>query len=267
MEHEIQFFNKTIHIVSEGKGTPLVLLHGYLESLHIWDDFAEKLSSFCKVIRIDLPGHGKSATIAPVHSMELMAESVITVLDALEINKCLLVGHSMGGYVTLAVAETYMDRLSGFCLFHSTPFADTDEKKENRNREIELVRQGKKDLIIQVNIPKGFAGDNAAILHAGIERAKNIANETPEEGIIAALEGMKDRKDRSGILRKSKIPFLWILGEKDNYINFQVIKEKIDMNHCGRLSIFRNSGHMGFIEEEERAVKEMISCIASCTNP
>jgi pimeloyl-ACP methyl ester carboxylesterase len=259
MVYRIGFHHTTIRAISEGEGIPLVLLHGYLESLNIWDNFITGLLPQFRVIRMDLPGHGESGVVAPVHTMEIMTESVITVLDALSVESCFLVGHSMGGYVTLAVAEASIGKLLGFCLFHSTPFADTDDKKANRDREIELIRSGKKELIIQTNISKGFADDNLEKFKTEVERARQIALGTPDDGIIAALQGMKQRTDRSVILQQSSVPVLWILGQKDNYIIFNIIKRKINLNRKGRLLVLKNSGHMGFIEESQNASKGIIS--------
>jgi pimeloyl-ACP methyl ester carboxylesterase len=262
MTYRIGFHQAKIHAVSDGEGIPVVLLHGYLESLHIWDDFAALMQNYCRVIRMDLPGHGKSGIVAGIHTMEIMAESVIAVLDALSVDTCLLVGHSMGGYVALAVAESFINKLRGLCLFHSTPFPDNEEKKANRDREIELVQQGKKDLLINVNIPKGFADDNLLKFSADVERAKSIALETPDEGIVAALKGMKERRDRTSVVNECPVPMLWILGEKDNYINFHSVKERITLNSMGKLLPLRNSGHMGFIEEKDVCAKHVISFIS-----
>lgn len=259
MIHRIDFHRAKIHAVSEGEGFPLVLLHGYLESQHIWDGFSELLQPHFRIIRIDLPGHGESGIVAAVHTMEIMAESVLAVLDALSVDSFYLAGHSMGGYVTLALAEYCMTRLKGFCLFHSSPFADSEEKKANRDREIELVRQGKKDLIIQVNVPKGFANINLEKFRTEVKRAKAIASATPDEGIIAALEGMKQRRDRTSVICESLVPVLWILGEKDIYINFQSTKDRITLNKSGELLSLKNSGHMGFIEEKRTSANYFLS--------
>ena len=259
MIHRVGFHQATLNAVSEGSGIPLVLLHGYLESLTIWDDFAVTMKDHFRVIRMDLPGHGESGSISEIHTMEIMAESVMAVLLALSVDTCFMVGHSMGGYVALAVAEQHQEKLRGICLFHSTPFSDTEEKKGNRDREIEMVRQGKKDLIVRVNIPKGFADDNLEKFHSDVERAKTIALATPDEGIIAALEGIKQRPDRSRIMEEITIPLLWILGRKDNYINFQSAKEKINLNGMGKLVILDNSGHMGFMEERKDSAAHLIS--------
>jgi pimeloyl-ACP methyl ester carboxylesterase len=263
MVHHISFRHTTLRVVSEGKGIPMVLLHGYLESLNIWDPFVPALLPHCKVIRIDLPGHGKSGMAAPVHTMEIMAESVLTTLNALSVKTCYLLGHSMGGYVTLACAKAFVERLLGFCLFHSTPFADTEEKKTNRDREIELVIKGKKELIIRSNIPKGFADENLERCKSEVERAGQIALDTPDAGIIAALEGMKRRTDTSAVILQSPIPVLWILGQKDNYIIYNTIKEKIKVGPNGRILTLKNAGHMGFIEEPEPALKALVSFVNS----
>ena len=110
----------------------VVLLHGYLESLRVWDDFVGLLTDKVRVGAIDIPGHGRSSNIAPVHTMELMADVVAGVLDTLGIEKVTMVGHSMGGYVALAFCAAYAHRLDGLVLLSSTPNPDTDLKRENR---------------------------------------------------------------------------------------------------------------------------------------
>ena len=258
------FNNRKIRYSDEGTGVTVVLLHGYLETLEIWKDFSADLAKTFRVISIDLPGHGESEIFSNVHSMDLMAGAVKTVLDSEEIGKCVLFGHSMGGYVTLAFADNYPERLLGFSLFHSTPFPDTEEKKASRNREIELIRQGKKDLIFKTNVPKGFATDNQEKLSDEVNRAMNLAFESPEEGIIAILNGMKIRPDRTEIIKNSKVPFLWILGKKDNYILYDGIKNKTEVNAKGEVFVLENSGHMGFIEEKNTALQKVVEFVKNC---
>src|SRR4030042_2445540 len=264
MENRLDFKGITIKVVDEGTGIPVVLLHGYLESSETWQSFSDNLKKSFRIIRIDLPGHGKSGMLHEIHTMEMMAETIRFVLDALFIDKCVLIGHSMGGYVTLAFAEHYPERLLGFSLFHSTPFPDTEEKKQSRNREIELVRQDKKDLIINANIPRLFASENLDLLKKDLERVKNIARKTSEEGIIAMLEGMKLRPDRSEIIKKSKIPFMLILGKKDSHIPSESVKSKIELNQRGELCVLEHSGHMGFIEEPRNSAEMIKSFVRKC---
>ena len=125
----------------------------------------------------------------------------------------------------MAFAELFPEKLSGYCLFHSTPFADNDEKKENRDREISLVVCGKKRQIVLVNIPKAFASDNVESLSEEVERARRIALESSDQGIIALLRGMKERPDRTDILKNASLPLLLIGGMKDNYIASEVFKK------------------------------------------
>src|SRR5450759_1998483 len=131
--------NHNIHYTDKGNGKTIVLLHGYLESSEVWNGFEEKLKSKFRIIAVDLPGHGLSDVYGETHPMEFLATAVKELLDAMCINKICLVGHSLGGYVTLAFLELFTDYLSGYCLFHSQPFADSAEAIEKRRREIAIV--------------------------------------------------------------------------------------------------------------------------------
>jgi len=265
MENKLDFKGATIKIVDESSGVPVVLLHGYLESSEIWKSFSDELKQYFRIIRIDLPGHGESGILHKIQTMEQLAEAVRFILDALFIDRCVLIGHSMGGYVTLAFKELYNERLLGFSLFHSTPFPDTLEKKLSRDKEIELVKQNKKDLIINTNVSKVFADDNLDILQEDVERVKEIARKTSDEGIIATLEGMKLRPDRYEIIKKSNIPFMLILGKKDNHIPFENMISRIEVNQMGELNVLENSGHIGFIEEPEKSADMIKSFVQKCS--
>ncbi|MBN2482340.1 MAG: alpha/beta hydrolase [Bacteroidales bacterium] len=250
-----------------GTGTPVVLLHGYLESLKIWYPFADILSENNRVICPDLPGHGYSGIIQSVHTMELMASYIKKLLDRLSVDSCILAGHSMGGYVALAFAEKYPEYLKGLVLFHSVPFADTDDKKINRDREIDLVWGGKKKLLITSNIPKGFSDTNLVRLKTQISKAKKIGRNTPDAGIVALLKGMKCRPDRTAVISECPVPIMWILGRKDNYINFdQVHQRAVSLGKNLQMVTLENSGHMGFIEEPERSLEVLKEFIDQCVS-
>ena len=253
MEEDIQFENIYIHYKDCGKGIPVVLLHGYLESGEIWNTFTNELKKFFRVICIDIPGHGKSGVMGEIHTMEKMAEAVKQVLDNLKIKECILIGHSMGGYITLAFLELFPQYLKAFSLFHSSPFADNDEKKQNRDREIDLIKKGKKEVVYTVNIPRMFADDNIFRYEKEIKEALKIAKNIPDDGIVALLNGMKERKDRLQLIQDTKIPFLLVLGKKDNYISYDLISEKLGIPRCVTKLVLENSGHIGFIEEKEKS--------------
>jgi pimeloyl-ACP methyl ester carboxylesterase len=254
MTTQIPFKSIQVNIQDMGQGLPIVLLHGYLLSSEAWGGFAGELAQHHRVVAIDIPGHGASGVLGETHTMEMMADAVAHVLEAMQIGKCILIGHSMGGYIALAFLGKYPDRLLAFSLFHSTPFADTDEKKANRDREIAMVREGKRETLYNVNIPKMFADDNLPDMKNEIEMAKGIAQRTKSEGIIALLEGMKSRPDQLSLLRKTEIPFLLVLGKKDNYIPYDIVSEKMGIPRNITKLILENSGHMGFVEEKEKSV-------------
>ena len=238
-------------------GYVLVFLHGYLESGEIWDNFVGYFSDEYFVVCIDLPGHGKSKGLSEDATLEQMAEAVIMVTGKLGVPGFHLVGHSMGGYVVMALLEKFSDRLNSAVLFHSTCYSDSDEKKSIREREIELVRNGKKELIINTSIPRLFASDNLAVLTSQVEVSKKIALKTSDSGIISALNAMKARPDRSHILAGTAIPVLLAGGRKDNLIPFETMEKMKALSQGISLVCLENSGHMGFVEEPELAVKEL----------
>jgi pimeloyl-ACP methyl ester carboxylesterase len=249
----IPFGKTNIQFSDTGSGTVLVLLHGYLESMEIWEDFAAEFSGNYRVICPDLPGHGKSGVVGEVHGMDKLAKSVITILDHCGIDKCFVAGHSMGGYTALAMLEYFPERLLGLCLFHSHPFPDTKQTRQNRCREIVLVNQGRKELISKINIPKAFATESCESFRPEITRATNIAIKTPDAGIIACLKGMMERPSREKVLSETNLPVLVIAGKHDNYIDYETIARSIPLPSNAEFVTLEKSGHIGFIEEKEKS--------------
>ena len=243
----IKFQKKNIFFTDEGKGKAIVLLHGFTESLKIWSGFASKLAEKYRVITIDLPGHGKSDCIASIHTMEVMADAVFTVLKNLKVGKCLMIGHSMGGYVTLAFAEKYPKKLRGFSLFHSHCFADTSAEQENRNRTIGIVNEDKFSYVAQF-IPSLFPVEVHKKYAKVIKRMIQQAAKMHKDGVIAALEGMKNRKDQSELLKNTELPVLFILGLKDSRVPAARIWEMISLPVVSEILLLRQCGHMGYIE-------------------
>ena len=213
--------------------------------------FAEKLSAKFRVIAVDLPGHGFSDVYGKVHTMEFMAEAVKEILDNLKIKKVFLTGHSLGGYVTLAFLELFPEYLSGYCLFHSQPFPDPPAALEKRKREIEIVKTGKKNLMYPDNVTMMFATSNLEKFPEALLRSKGIASRIPGEGIIAVLNGMMIRPSRISLVEEGRVPFLWILGSMDNYIPCDLIQSRVNLPSNAKVVVLKNSGHVGFIEEEK----------------
>lgn len=252
-----------ISYLIEGEGEALVFLHGYLEAKEIWSDFSKRFSGKYQVICIDLPGHGESGVLGKIHEMDEMADVAAAVLKYENIDKCVLFGHSMGGYAVMSFVENYPDKLKGYCLFHSTCFADNEEKKNNRDREIALIKCGKKNQIIRTNIPKGFADSNLGSMDEEVERAKTIAMDSSDDGTIALLRGMKERKDHTGALSKENPPVLLIWGKRDNYISEEIFTKLIGIAPHASAIVLQNSGHMGFLEEPECVYSGILSFLNS----
>jgi pimeloyl-ACP methyl ester carboxylesterase len=253
-----------INYSDSGSGKVIVLLHGYLESSEVWNGFAEKLCPEFRVINVDLPGHGLSSVYSEVHTMEFMATAIKQLLDSIGIRKVVLAGHSLGGYVALAYLELYPESLLGYCLFHSQPFADTPEALEKRKREIEIVKTGKKNLMYPDNVVKMFATTNLERFAVALQKSKDIASKLPGEGIIAILNGMMMRPSRVTFMEEGRVPCLWILGSMDNYIPCDIIQTRIKLPSNAVVAVLTESGHMGFIEEEERSVKIVTEFVRNC---
>jgi pimeloyl-ACP methyl ester carboxylesterase len=260
----IPFRNSIVAFSDEGAGEAVVLLHGYLENLNIWDRFTERLSPHYRVIRIDIPGHGRSGVVAEIHTMDMMAEAVEAVLQHLDITRCVLVGHSMGGYVSLAYLANHSGRLAGICLFHSSPFADNENKRVLRSKEIKLVEDGNLSLICYTSIPNGFATDNLERFSGEVELAKQIAHQSDPEGVIAILKGMRERPDRQACLQKNTLPLLFILGKKDNFIAFDQLSPSAASFPQASVAVLENSGHSGYFEEPEKSAALLLSFLNKC---
>jgi pimeloyl-ACP methyl ester carboxylesterase len=257
MKYYVHYGGGKIYYSDIGEGHPIILLHGYLESSDIWSGFADKLARSFRVITVDLPGHGQSSIYMECHTMEFLASVIKGLVDCLNISRVFLAGHSLGGYITLAFLEQYPDLLSGYCLFHSHPFADSPETIQNREREIKIVRAGKKFLMYPENVSKMYANSNLKKFEKSVRHSKDLASKLCDEGIIAVLNGMIIRPSRQSVMEKSPVPCLWILGRMDNYIRSETIKDKVTLPSNARIVMLENSGHMGFVEEEDLSVKIM----------
>ena len=228
-----------------GKGRTLVLLHGFLESSTMWSSYVPSFSLHRTVLTIDLPGHGKSGCLAPVHSMEMMADMVYALLHHLQIDKASFMGHSMGGYVGLAYIEAYGLEVEGLTLLNSTTRKDTLEQKRNRDRATRIVLENKGVFIGNV-MNLLFIESSHQLYSTEIAALKKEAMGFSTEGIIAATQGMKDRPDRTDVFQNFKGEKLIICGDEDPVVPISVSKD-IAAATNSRLIVL-NGGHMSWIE-------------------
>ena len=245
---QIQYKNTQISYSDSGKGTAIVLLHGFLENKEMWQNFIPEFSIKNRIITIDLLGHGETECLGYVQTMEENAAAVNEVISHLRIRKVILVGHSMGGYVALAFAELYPEKTKGIVLLNSTSRADNEERKKNRDRAIVAVKQNYSNFI-RMAIVNLFSEENREKLLDEIENVKTNALKTPLQGIVASLEGMKIRKDREFLLQSTSYPKMLILGEKDPVLNYEETKQQAE-NNTSQLITFPD-GHMSTIENRE----------------
>jgi len=261
--NNITYRKKKIFYNDEGKGKVIVLLHGFMESSRIWKDYTTVLSKAFRVITIDLPGHGKSENLDDVNDMGSMAQAVYKVLRQLLVSKCLMIGHSMGGYVTLAFAEQYPQMLKGFGLIHSHPFEDTPENRENRDRTIEVVKGDKLSFITQF-FPSLFPPEARDKFQKDINKLITRAEKMTKEGVIGALEGMKARTDKTEVLKNAWVPVLFVIGMKDAKIPVDRSWEMISLPAYSEIHLFKEVSHMGFIEAPVETL-QAIYCFARQT--
>ena len=250
-EKEAILNNKKIFYRVSGNGPAVVLLHGFGEAGWVWNRQVNTIENFQFIVP-DLPGSGRSEMIDDM-SMEGLAASIHQLLKQLNIDECTMIGHSMGGYITLAFAKKYPSQLNSYGLFHSTAFADTEEKKAGRKKAIESIQQNGALVFLQNFIP-GLYGSyfkqqqpNAINNHL-----TQVANMT-KAALVAYSQSMIERPDRTNVLKQNKMPVLFVLAKEDAAIPFQDTLKLASMPYILYIHVFEKAGHMGMIEEPEQS--------------
>ncbi len=257
----INFRTTRLRYKTSGNGKDLILLHGYLESIEIWDNIFDDLSKLYRVTAIDLLGHGESGIVDEKSSMELMAEAVKSVLDAEGITHCIVLGHSMGGYVMFALAEMYKELMDGLIIYHSICTADPEERKAIRIKTINDLKDGMREEIVRAFIPKTFAAENVILFTEAISMSTKNSLRMSEESIIATLRGIMERANRCSVIQNSSIPILSVIGVKDLFISFEVSNSQAELSNNVQKLILENTGHMGHIEEKINFLNGIVSFI------
>jgi len=252
----LAFKGTNIYFETYGKGPAIVLLHGFLENSSMWKDLIPELSKRNKVIAIDLLGHGNSDCLGYVHSMELFAETVYAVLKQLKIRKCSLVGHSLGGYVALALAEKHPEKVKGLCLMNSTSNEDSEERKDIRTRANKMAQTNLKNMI-QLSISNLFYHKNLLKFTSEIDFLKQEALKTSLQGYLAAQEGMKIRPNRNHILTNATFKKLLIIGEKDPVIDVNISLEEAQKTNSEYVIL--DGGHMSYVENTKQLLDALQS--------
>lgn len=265
MQKSCEWSNGSIHYQITGKGTPVVLLHGFGEDSSIWKEQVTALQDICQLIIPDLPGTGASewkiandpcSIVNPdpdsLPTIEQLAEAVHALLVQEEIHSCMLLGHSMGGYVTLAFAEMFPSQLKSFGLIHSTAFADSAEKKKNRIKGIELMEEYGGQSFLRTTTPNLFGESFKKTHPEKIDELIEKAVAFSTHSLQAYYYAMMTRPDRSHILEGTSLPVLFILGTEDVAAPLNDVLQQTHLPLLSYIHILDGVGHMGMMESTER---------------
>lgn len=251
--------SKTLSYKIIGEGLTVILIHGFPQDGNMWQVIAPSLVQNARLIIPDLPGVGDSSLdVEPsTLTMELLAECIYDICVAESIEKVVLVGHSMGGYVALAFAEKFSDMLAGLSLVHSSALADASEKIELRRKSIQIISKGGKKIFLQQMFPTLF-GESFKINQA--ERLENMISEAinvKEESLVAFYHAIMNRVDRTSTLKSAQFPVQWIIGKEDHLVPMMVALQQSRLSMVTFVSLFSDCGHMSMLEQPEKLSIEL----------
>jgi pimeloyl-ACP methyl ester carboxylesterase len=250
-----------IFFTDQGRGFPVILVHGFCETHDIWNAVSKNLSGKFRVLCPDLPGFGKSQSLPENFSITDVGTCMLNWLAALNIESCIVIGHSLGGYVALAMAEQQPDVLKAFGLFHSTAYADGAEKKLSRNKVMEFVAKHGVKPFIESFIPPLFY-DQA---NPHIPAVVALALQTKLETLLSYTAAMRDRPDRTEVLQQFKNPILFIGGEMDGGITPASVQAQAQLASTPVVHILSSIAHMGMFESEGQTVEKMHQFLQEAT--
>ncbi|KEO73389.1 alpha/beta hydrolase [Anditalea andensis] len=237
----------------KGHGQPIIFIHGFCESKEMWLAYEDALSPYYRILTPDLPGHGESMWMDEEITLEEVAVILGVWIDELALEKPIVIGHSLGGYVTLALAEIMGDELGGIGLFHSTAFADDQDKINTRNKTLDFVNKHGVEKFVKSFVPPLFQDNPDAELQEKMDYILKLAQKTSFPGLVAFTKAMRDRKDRSNVLSNFKGKKMMIAGQTDTAIKIG------DSRQHEKLVDFyfelTGTGHMGMIEREAKCLE------------
>ncbi|PQB05638.1 alpha/beta fold hydrolase [Aureitalea marina] len=247
-----EYERTNIHYQLKGKGPCIVMLHGFLEDHQIWEGITDRLIERFTLLMPDLPGHGRSDVMGEVHSMKDMALAIQALTEHLNIDSYQILGHSMGGYVSLALLENHADSVDRIMLLNSTPEADSDMRKENRNRGIELLYRNPSTFISSL-IRQLFDPETVQLYEEEISQLVTRATSFPLEGIAACMRGMRDRPDRTSLLSAFTGRKLFLSATHDPIIELTQIEQLANQTESDFFAL--QGGHMSWLESTAEIVK------------
>jgi pimeloyl-ACP methyl ester carboxylesterase len=252
MNKEIVLEGKKISYRVYGKGNPVMLVHGFGETGDVWKNQIDFLKDKMLLIVPDLPGSGQSEIISDM-SMDGLAEVLKAIVDKEAIKRFTLIGHSMGGYIALAFAEKYASLIMTFCLFHSTAFADSEEKKATRKKGIAFIKEHGAFEFLQNTTPNLFStvtkSKTPSLADDFIQSLVNFS----DQSLISYYEAMMIRPDRTSVLKNAQFPVQFIFGKDDIAVPLEDGLKQSYLPDQSHIDILKESGHMGMLEEPDKS--------------
>ncbi len=245
----------------------VVFLHGFAESREVWNDFTRPFPAGYRLLAPNLPGHGTNLAPVPDFSMEAQARHVVEYLNQKNATEpVLLVCHSMGGYVALALAERYPDRVAGLALINSTALPDTDEKRQNREKNIGFVERHGVEKFMDSFVRPLFAPANRDRLAEARELLEEIGKATPAATFAGALRGMAARPDRTAVLARAPYPVLLVAGKHDVAVHFDDSVRQAALPATGAALFLEGSGHLAYLEQPDETRRAVLALAAAVFN-
>jgi pimeloyl-ACP methyl ester carboxylesterase len=255
MKKVIEHNKLTLSYHVYGNGVPVILIHGFAETHSIWKNQIEYLGNYCKLIIPDLPGSGESLlanTCAKKLTIEELAESVFSIINNENIEQCIMLGHSMGGYVTLAFAEKYPEKLKAFGFVQSTAFADNEEKKQVRNKAINVMEAYGGYTFLKTATPGLFADEFKAAHKYVVDELVEAGKSFETKNLQQYYYAMMQRPERTSVLKNNKLPVLFVIGEEDIAAPLQDVLKQVYLPDIAYIYILEKTGHMSMLEAPEK---------------
>lgn len=263
MEYFVTANGTTLHVSDSEKGERVLLfLHGYLETLYIWEDFREFIPESFRFISLDLPGHGLSGSDSTSNEMSFIADVLADLMNKKSLKDVTVIGHSMGGYVGQACIKKYPEIFTRLVHFNSNPFGDSPEKRQSRLKEIELIEQGKLTTLAKLSIPNMYSKANLRRMDSKIQETIEICETHDPFGISASIRGLMSREDNVEFLKGSKTPILFVFGDSDSFMPVESAENILKLIPAAKGAFIPSTGHNSFLEEPSKVAQVLLDFLS-----
>jgi pimeloyl-ACP methyl ester carboxylesterase len=252
MQKQFNYNGLVVNYLDEGSGSVIMLIHGFAEDSAVWAGQTDFLKQHYRTIVPDIPGSGQSEYNPELISIDDYADVIYALAIAEKIENFILLGHSMGGYISLAFAEKYSRLLTGFGFVHSTAFADSEEKKQNREKGIRVMGEYGSLAFIKNTTHNLFTAEYKKLQADKIAQLIDKGASFKVEALQQYYRAMMTRPDRTRVLKNSNAPVLFIAGSEDVAVPLSDTLRQVHMPATSFIHVLENTGHMGLWEQETK---------------